>query len=118
MTERLPDLAKLLPSWKLASRAERKSPATVKSYAEGVHAFLRWCESTGTPTELSKANAQAFTVDMLDRDQAPKTASTRLLGIRRFSDWLASKGELDTDLLVGVKQLKLDKKSDRRTDRR
>ncbi len=47
MSDCLPDLAKLLLSWKLALRAERKSPATVKSYAEGVLAFLRWCESTG-----------------------------------------------------------------------
>ena len=32
MTECLQDLAKLMPSWKLALRAERKSPATVKSW--------------------------------------------------------------------------------------
>ncbi len=110
MTECLPDLVKLLPSWKLALRAERKSPATVKSYAEGVYMFLRWCDTTGAPAELTKANAQAFVADLLDNGAQPKTASARLLGIRRFSAWLAVEGELVDDPLLGIKQPKLDKK--------
>jgi hypothetical protein len=48
-TNLLPDLAGLLPSWQLALRAERKSPATVKSYTEGAATFLRWCDSTARP---------------------------------------------------------------------
>ncbi len=110
MTEPLPDLPVLLSSWKLALRAERKSPATVKSYAEGVLAFIRWCEGTGTPPELTKTNAQAFVADLLDNGAQPKTASARLLSLRRFSDWLASEGELDADPLLGVKQSKVDRK--------
>jgi hypothetical protein len=31
MRRSLPDLAGLLPSWQLAMRAERKSPATIQS---------------------------------------------------------------------------------------
>ena len=110
MTECLLDLAKLMPSWKLALRAERKSPATVKSYAEGVYAFLKWCEATGTPAELTKANGQAFVADLLDNGAQPKTASARLLGLRRFSAWLAAEGELPADPLLGIKQPKIDKK--------
>src|SRR5262245_42651994 len=83
-------LLNLLPSWKRALRAERKSPATIKSHAEGVLAFQRWYESTGRPPVLSKANAQAFVADLLDSGQQPKTASSRLLGIRRFSAWLTA----------------------------
>src|SRR5258707_1158180 len=105
-----PDLPALLPSWQLALRAERKSPATVKSYTEGVTTFIRWCESTGTPAELSKAAVQAFVVDLLDKGQQPKTASARLIALKRFSAWLADEGELDADALVGVKQPKLDRK--------
>jgi hypothetical protein len=41
------DLATLLPSWELALRSERKSPATVKVYGDGVRAFLRWCADNG-----------------------------------------------------------------------
>jgi site-specific recombinase XerD len=110
MAEPLPDLAKLMPSWKLALRAERKSPATVKSYAEGVCAFLKWCEATGTPAELTKASGQAFVADLLDNGAAPKTASARLLGLRRFSAWLAAEDELAADPLLGIKQPKIDKK--------
>ena len=110
MSDSLPDLSGMLPSWKLALRAERKSPATVKSYAEGVLAFLRWCEATGTAPDLAKASAQAFTVALLDNGAQPKTASARLLALRRFSAWLTDEGELDSDPLIGVKQPKLDKK--------
>ena len=113
MTECLPDLAKLMPSWKRALRAERKSPATIKSYAEGVHAFLKWCETTGTPAVLTKPAAQDFVADLLDNGAAAKTASARLLGLRRFSAWLADPDggdEFDTDPLVGMKQPKIDRK--------
>ena len=41
----LPDLAALLPSWELALRAERKSPATVKAYGDAVRWLLAWCVS-------------------------------------------------------------------------
>jgi hypothetical protein len=36
-----PNLAELLSSWKLALRAERKSPATIANYSEGVLGFLK-----------------------------------------------------------------------------
>ena len=110
MPNALPDLPALLSSWKLALRAERKSPATVKSYAEGVIAFLRWSESTGAPPQLTKANVQAFVADLLDDGAQPKTASARLLAVRRFSAWLATEGELDTDPLMGIRQPKVDRK--------
>ena len=41
VSKTLPDLAELLQSWKLVLRVERKAPATVASYSEGVFAFLR-----------------------------------------------------------------------------
>jgi len=44
-----PDLAALLPSWELALRAERKSPQTVKTYGDGVRAYLRWCDANDRP---------------------------------------------------------------------
>jgi integrase len=113
VSDSLLDLASLLPSWKRALRAERKSPATVKSYAEGVLAFLRWCEQTGTAPVLSKAAAQDFVIAILDNGGAAKTAGARLLGLRRFSAWLADPDggdELDIDPLIGMKQPKVDKK--------
>ena len=75
MTKPLLDLPGLLPSWTLALRAERKSPATVKTYSDGVNTFMRWCESTNTAAELTKATVQAFVAGLLDKGAQPKTES-------------------------------------------
>ena len=40
-------LAALLPSCKLALRADRKSPQTIDSYTTGVRLFLAWCAEQG-----------------------------------------------------------------------
>ena len=110
MTESLPDLPALLPSWLLALRSEGKSAATRKSYADGVRAFLSWCESTGTPPALTRTAAITFMADLLDNGAQPKTVATRLIAIKRFSAWLTVEGEYDADPLLGVKQPKLDRK--------
>ena len=41
------DLSLLLESWELSLRAERKSAQTVKSYGDGVRAFIRWAAGAG-----------------------------------------------------------------------
>jgi site-specific recombinase XerD len=104
------DLTVLLPSWTLALRAERKAPATIKSYSEGVLGYLRWCEKTGSSAELSKRTVQTFIADLLDNGAAPKTAGARLIALRRFSAWLTEEAEMDRDPLIGVKQPKVDLK--------
>jgi site-specific recombinase XerD len=106
----LPDLAALLPSWQLAMRAERKSPATVASYTEGVLAFLRWAQTANVAPELTKTRVQAFTADLLDAGAAPATARARHMALRRFAAWLADEGEIDANPLLGVKPPKLDAK--------
>src|ERR1700736_1953483 len=103
MQSTLPDLAGLLPSWRLALQAERKSPGTIKAYTDGVTAFLRWCEATGTPAELNKPTVQAFVAHLLEKGAEATTARSRQLGVRRFSTWLAAEGELEDDPLIGIK---------------
>lgn len=110
MTPSAPDLAALLPSWQLAMRAERKSPATVASYTEGVLAFLRWCESAGMAPEITKQTVQAFTADLLDGGAQAATARSRHMALRRFAAWLADEDEIDANPLLGVKPPKLDNK--------
>jgi site-specific recombinase XerD len=110
MASTLPDLAELLPSWRLALQAERKSPRTIKAYTDGVVAFLRWCEATGTPAQLTKPAVQAFVAHLLEKGAEATTARSRQLGVRRFSAWLAAEGELDNDPLIGIKAPKLDGK--------
>ena len=111
MPSDLPDLAELLPSWRLALQAERKSAGTIKAYTDGVAAFLRWCESTGAPAQLTKSSVQAFVARLLNDGAEATTARARLLAVRRFSAWLADEGELDDDPLVGIKAPKLDAKA-------
>lgn len=105
-----PDLAALLPSWELFLRAERKSPATVKSYGDGVRRFLEWCAVDGRPAELTRGNLSAFVAAVLDGGAEPATALTRHLAVRRFSAWLVDEGEQATDPLLGLKGPKLDTK--------
>lgn len=104
------DLAALLPSWELALRAERKSPATVKSYTQGVRAFLTYCEDEGCPAVLDKATVNGFTAALLDSGREPATVRSRQLGLRRFAAWLVDEREMDVDPLLGLKAPKLDSK--------
>ena len=105
-----PDLAALLPSWQLAMRAERKSPATIASYSEGVLGFLRWAQTTGIQPQITKTTVQAFTADLLDAGAQANTARARHMALRRFAAWLAEEGELESNPMLGVKPPKLDTK--------
>jgi site-specific recombinase XerD len=80
-----PDLATLLPSWELSLRAERKSPQTIKSYGDGVRAFIRWCDEHGRSPALDRDLMKGFVADLLDGGAEPSTARSRQLGVRRFS---------------------------------
>lgn len=103
-----PDLEALVPSWELALRAERKSPATVKSYTDAVRGFIQWCRGSGNPVVLSKAHVNGYVAALLDDGRAPATARSRQLGVRRFAEFLAEEGELDTNPLLGLRAPKLD----------
>jgi site-specific recombinase XerD len=104
------DLAALLPSWELALRSERKSPQTVKSYGDGVRAFIRWCEDNRHAPALDRTLAKAWVADLLDGGAEPATARARQLALRRFSAWCEEEDEVDTDPLLGLKAPKLDAK--------
>lgn len=102
--------ADLLDSWLLHLAAERKSDQTLKSYGDGVRRFLDWAASNGREPVLDKPTVEAFQRDLLDAGQAPSTVVSRQLALRRFSTWLAEEGEIDADLLVGLKRPKIDVK--------
>src|SRR3954466_12679699 len=87
------DLADLLPSWELHLRAERKSPQTVKSYGDGVRAYLAWCRRTGRPPAIERRQLREFVDDLLTEGAKPATAVSRHLAMRRFSAWLTEEGE-------------------------
>lgn len=104
------DLAQLLLSWEVSLRAERKSPQTLKSYGDGVRAYLTWCDKTGHEPALVKSQVTAFVADLLDAGAQPSTARSRLLAVRRFSAWLLEEREIDQDVLAGMRSPKLESK--------
>ncbi|MFG3718254.1 tyrosine-type recombinase/integrase [Streptomyces massasporeus] len=105
-----PDIATLLDSWLLHLAAERKSAQTLKTYGDGVRAFLRWCETTDRAPVLDRSTVNAFVSALLDEGAEASTARSRQLAVRRFSAWLADEGEIDTDQLLNLKPPKLDHK--------
>lgn len=108
-----PNVLDMLSSFELQLSAERKSPATIKNYGDGVKAFTRWCDTTGTPPELTKVNVQRFIADLLDRGAEAGTADARLRALKRFASWLSDPdgGDcLDTNPLAGMGPVKVDRK--------
>ena len=103
-----PDLADLLGSWELHLRAERKSPQTVKSYGDGVRAYITWCETNDKPAVIDRRQLREFIDGLLTSGAKPATAVNRHLALRRFSGWLTDEGEQATDPLLGLKSPKLD----------
>ncbi len=89
-------------------RAERKAPQTIKSYAEGVRQYLRWCSDNDRPLALDRHQLAGFVDSLLTSGLQAATARSRQLGVRRFSAWLVEEQEISTDPLLGVKAPKLD----------
>lgn len=104
------DLAALLPSWKVALRAERKAPQTIDSYTTGARLFIEWCARNGHTPALDRALVKAWVADLLDNGAEAATARSRQSAVRRFSAWLAEEEITDTDALLGIKPPKLDTK--------
>jgi len=102
------ELDDLLASWELHLRAERKSPQTVKSYGDGVRAYITHCLDAGRPVVIDRTTLREFVDQLLSSGSAPATATARHLAVRRFSAWLAEEGEQDHDPLAGMKAPKID----------
>ena len=106
------DLRALLDSFLLHLRGERKSPQTVKTYGDGVRAFLTWCEANPNGGwDLTPGTVNTWVASLLDAGAQAATARSRQLAVRRFSAWLAEEGEIDADLLTRMSPPKLDAKA-------
>jgi site-specific recombinase XerD len=106
----LDETTQLFDSWMLHLRAERKSVNTLKSYGDGVRAFLGWCAETGVDPVLDRPTVNAFTAALIDAGLEGTTARSRQLAVRRFSAWLADEEEIPRDELIGIKPPKVDTK--------
>ena len=97
----------LTASWVLALRAERKSPATIKVYSDGVQRNLTWCTAQDAEP-MDRTSLNLWIAGMLDAGKAPGTARMRLLAVRRFVAWQIVVGRLPGDPFLGVKAPKVD----------
>ncbi len=104
------DLAALLPSWKLALQADRKSRQTVEASTTGVRLFLEWCEQNGHPPALDRTLVRTWVTSLLDGGAAPATARTRQMALKRYSAWLLEEDETDSDPIRDLKPPRLDVK--------
>lgn len=113
MSLHIGEAAGLLKSFLLHLRGERKSPQTVKTYGDGVRAFLSWCEKTSPAGEvlLTPATVDTWIADLLEGGAEAATARSRQLAVRRFSAWLATEDEIPADQLARMSPPKLDVKA-------
>lgn len=111
-----PDLQAALTSWLRFLRAERKSPNTLKSYGDGVTAYLAWCTENGLVPDLSREQLADFVNYLFEfggRDGQGAEAATcrsRFVVTKRFSAWCYSEGIIEKDLLYTAKPPQLDNK--------
>jgi integrase/recombinase XerD len=105
------DLDDLLTSWTLALRAERKSAQTVKTYTDGVKAYLRHLDEAGLPARITRASLRSFDLALQDGGAKPATVASRHLAVRRFSAWIAEEEPTYLDEVAGMKSPKIDQPS-------
>ena len=105
-----PCLPDLLPSWQLSMTSERKSPATIQTYTNGVNAFLKWCREKDRPAILDKRTVTEWMAEMLNTKTEATTAKARQHALKMFAKWLFNEGEIDENPLEGLKAPRLDSK--------
>lgn len=91
-----------ITDWRIALRAENKSPGTIFIYADGATRYLTWC-ADGDHLPMSRAALNSWIAGLLDGGSSPGTARIRQLAVRRFAAWLTAGGEIAADPFPGVK---------------
>ena len=103
-------MRELLEVWIVHLKAERKSPATLRTYRTGVEQFIAWCEKNGQEPVPSRNLVAAWIAELLEAGAEANTANSRLSAVKRFSRWLWEQGEQELDPLRGMSPPKLDEK--------
>lgn len=92
------DLASLANSWRLALRAQNKSPRTVDGYLGGVRLFREFAGEMAMPrvvADIRREHLEAFIAAQLERWSA-STAKTRYRSLQQFFRFLVEEGEFET----------------------
>lgn len=99
-----PLIADLAAHFRRHLRGAHKAKRTITLYGEAVQYFINWLGEQGQPAtldQLTKRNISAWLAD-LSGHVGVETVRTRLRGIRRFSRWLVTEGELEKAPTEGV----------------
>jgi site-specific recombinase XerD len=105
------ELTSLLESFLRHLRGERKSAQTIRTYGNGIRAFLSWSRAENIIPALDRPTVDKFVAALLDSGAEPSTARSRQLAVRRFSAWLAEEEEIPADELARLRPPKLDVKA-------
>lgn len=100
-------LARLLDSWLIHLRAERKTTGTIKTYMDGARPYVQWCQAGGVDP-LDRASLQTWTMELLEAGRSAATAKTRMMAVRHFTRWLADEGEIPEDPFARMRPPKVD----------
>jgi site-specific recombinase XerD len=100
-------LPELLDSWQIILRSQNKSPATITSYKRAVKLYLEWCERNGHPKEITRAQVQTYTAELIENGKEANTVRLRQAALRAFTRWLVEEDELPDDPLIGMRAPKI-----------
>lgn len=100
-----PQIDDLAASFRRSLRAARKADRTIHLYGQSIRFFCDWLAAQGRPAtldQLTRHTIVAWMEHLADRGNEPSTMATRLRGLRRFSRWLVTEGELDRAPTEGI----------------
>jgi site-specific recombinase XerD len=103
-------LRSLVDSWGRSLRAQRRSPATRKSYATAADQFLGFLEEAGMPTaatSVRREHVEAFLVALEERGASASTMATRYRALQQFWKWCAEEGEVTKSPMANMRPPKV-----------
>jgi site-specific recombinase XerD len=87
-------ILRLLDSWELSLRAERKSKRTILAYGVSVRQFAEF-RGDVEPDEVTSDDVRRWLGHLEDLGMTPATLRTRYGGLRQFFAWCVAEEELD-----------------------
>lgn len=103
-------LERLLGSWELHLRAERKAPKTLEAYLSAGSQLADFLRSSGMSTQvhaIKREHIESWMVHLLEK-RAPATANQRYRSVQQLFKWLTEEGEIPLSPMANMKPPKLD----------
>jgi site-specific recombinase XerD len=94
--------------WRTSLIANGKRPETVRAYMAGTAAYASWASSQAADPDLTLISVEKWCAGMAEAGLSSGTITARLIAVRLFSKWLATREYTDRDELATVKPPKLE----------